>query len=158
MIEIMIVVAVIAILSAVAVPMLSATEQTKLRGAANIVLADLEFAQTESIANGSTPRCVVFNTSTATYSIVTGGSSGTPVTNPIDKQPYTTTFGSGRAASLSGVTISSVSLASGSSVQFGSLGQTNLTSTGTITLACNGLRITLSIDATTGEVSVGNIQ
>lgn len=157
MIEIMIVVAVIAILSAAAVPMLGATEQTKLRSAASIILADLEFAQTESIANPATPRSVVFNTSNKTWSIVTGSLPGTTVTNPIDKQPYSTTFGTGRAASLSGVAISSVSLGTGSAVQFGALGQTNLTSTGTVTLSCNSRTITLSIDPTTGEVSVGNI-
>lgn len=157
MIEIMIVVAVIAILSAAAVPMLSATEHTKLRSAASIVLADLEFAQTESIANPATPRSVVFTTSTSTWNIITGTAPGTTVTNPIDKQPYSTKFGIGRAASLSGVTISSVSLGTGNAVQFGGLGQTNLTNTGTVTLSCNSRTITLSIDPTTGEVSVGNI-
>lgn len=157
MIEIMIVVAVVAIISAAAVPMLRATEHTKLRSAASVILADLEFAQSESIANPATPRSVVFSTSTNTWSVITGSPPGTTVTNPIDKQPYSTKFGTGRAASLAGVTIGSVSLGTGGAVQFGGLGQTNLTNTGTVTLSCNSRTITISIDPTTGEASVGNI-
>ncbi|MCX5659913.1 MAG: prepilin-type N-terminal cleavage/methylation domain-containing protein [Planctomycetota bacterium] len=156
--ELMIVVSVVAIAAALITPKLGANDETRLRAAARLLLADIEYAQIESITHAGAPRVVVFNTSTATYYIATAAASGTPITNPVGKIPYSVTFGSRSAATLTGVTISSVSLGGGSQIAFGSYGQmTQSTSASTITLAAGARSITLSVDAGTGEVSVGSL-
>jgi hypothetical protein len=60
----------------------------------------------ESIAHGDALRVVVFDSSTSSYRIATAATPATPITNPVGHLPYTVTFGSGRAGTLSGVTIS----------------------------------------------------
>lgn len=156
--ELMVVVSIVAIVAALAVPRLGANDETRVRAAARLLVADLEYAQIESITHSGAPRVVVFDTSTSTYRIATAATPATPITNPVSKQPYTVTFGTGATTSFAGVTIQSISLGGGTQIAFGPYGQTTQSaSTSTITLAGGARRITISVDAGTGEVSVGAI-
>lgn len=157
LLELLIVVAIVAIAVALVVPKLRASGATKLRSAASMLVADLEYAQVESISHGTALRVLVVN-STTTYSIATAAAPTTPITNPIGKLPYSVTFGSDRAASLTGVTISSYSLGGDNKLGFGLYGQLDQAANATITLACEGMSVVITLDAITGVASVGNIQ
>jgi len=157
LIEMMIIATIVAIIATLAVPMMSSQESTKLRSAASLVVADLEYAQAQTIANSDSP-CVVVLNSASTYTIATTATPLVGITNPIDKQPYVTTFGTGRASALQGVTLSAWSLDGDNKIGFGAYGQLDQTANATITLACNGNTLTITLDATTGMASVGSIQ
>ncbi len=157
LIEIIIVVLLLAILGALVVPMFADTAPNKLRSAAQLLAADLSHAQVESVTNAEAPRVVVFNTATATYHLADASNSSTPLTNPVDKQPYRVTFGQGRAFALDNVTIKSHTAGSDNELEFGLYGNTDQATAAVITLACNGYTITVSVHPTTGETTIGSI-
>lgn len=158
LVELMIVLGVVAIASALAVPMLRQSDDAKLRAAAGALAADIDFARIDSITQGDAPRALVLDTVAHGYSIAPAATPQTPITNPVGKVPYRVVFGSGAAANYRGTTIQSVTPAGTTRLQFGVYGQlTSPTTTATVTLACGGRTIALSVDPATGEVSVGAI-
>ena len=158
LVEMIIVVLIVGIAAALALPMFGQTDLTRLRSAAGLLAADLGYAQIESIAHGDDLRIVVFDQDANSYRIATAADPDTPITNPIGNLPYTTTFGAGRARDLAGVTIQGYDLAGDDRIQFGIYGQLDQATVATITLAAGGASVTISIDPTSGEVSVGPIQ
>ena len=154
MVELLIVVVLMGIAAALAVPMLSGTDATRLQAAARLLMADLGFAQVESITHAGNPCVVTFDTATATYTIARASTPTTPITNPGDNRPYTTQFGTGRAAQMAGVTIQSYSLDGDDKLGFGIFGETDQTAPATITLQSGGSTITIQVDSATGETSL----
>jgi prepilin-type N-terminal cleavage/methylation domain-containing protein len=146
LIEIMIVVVIIGIAAAMAVPMISSGASFQIRSAGNEVAADLEYAKSMAISRGR-PYSVVFNTSTASYQIK--DSSGNVVTPPGRKS--TTAFGAGTR--LDSVAINSVSFTSGT-VTFDYLGSPN--AGGTVQLLAGVLTKTVTVEPVTGFISVSN--
>jgi len=157
LVEMMIVVLIISIIGAMAVARLGNTSLTRLRAAANVLAADLSFAQVESIAHADSPRVVVFNPTTSTYHIATTADLDVPITNPITKTPYSVRFGHGTAATLEGVTLSPTGVGGDNKLAFGAYGQIDQATSATVTLLCNGSNITLTINAITGEVTISDI-
>jgi len=157
LIELMIVVAVLAIAGALAVPMLGNTAPDKLRAAAGTLAADLAFAKVESIAHGDDLRLAVFDNPNDRYHIATTSDPATPITNPINRQPYLVTYGQGTAASLINVTIDSYSLNGDDQLGFNLYGGLDQAVAATITLGCDGLTVTVTVDPNTGESSIGAI-
>lgn len=153
LVELLIVVLLMSIAATIAAPLLTQTGATRLQAASRLLIADLGFAQIESIAHAADPCVVTFNTSTSTYTIARKSTPGTPITNPGDNRPYSTTFGTGRASEMSGVTIESYSLDGDDKLGFGMYGETDQTTTATITLGAGGSTITIQVDAATGEAS-----
>ncbi len=158
LLEVVIVAAILSIAAALALPMLRDTNLAQLRSGANLVIADLGYAQMESIAHASNPRVVTFDTSSNSYWIASQASPDTPITNPFDQQPYRVTFGCGRACALAGVTLSAVSVGTDNQLEFGPYGQLDQTSNATITLKSGPHSIVITVDATTGETSAGFLQ
>ncbi len=152
------VVLILAIVAAMAVPRIGDTATAKVRSAAQVLAADLAFAQVESIAHSDDLRLVVLDPTNHRYHIAKASATATPVTNPISKQPYRVTFGQSDAASLAGVTISSSSVGGDNQLKFGAFGQIDQAANATITLSCDGFSCTLTIHATTGAVTIGDIQ
>ncbi len=158
MIEIMVVVTVLSIASALVLPMFRDQGATQLRSAAKLLAADLDAAKVESLTHGDDPRVVVFNTTTHTYHLAAASDPTTPITNPFDRKPYAVTFGTGRAAALGMVDIQSVSLDGDDELGFGLYGQLDQTTPATITLAADDATLTLTLDPDTGETTIGPIQ
>ena len=154
----MIVVMILGIAAALVAPVLGDTAPTRLRGAAQLLAADLAYAQIESLSHGDDPRVVVFDTTANTYHIAATSDTTTPITNPIGGAPYRVDYGAGRAAHLADVTISAVSLDGDTQLGFGIYGQTDQTTDATITLAAGSSTMTLTVDPSTGEVTIGDIQ
>lgn len=139
-------------------PRLGSTDESRLRLAAGLIIADLEFTQSESIAHPDDLRRVSFNTSTAAWSILSASGNTTPITDPITRKPYATTFGNDRAATLKDVTIKTISVGGDSDLGFGVYGQLDQTAAATVTLACGARSVTITIDPITGEAAVGAIK
>ena len=156
-IEILIVVTILGIVTSLVIPTVSNTDVTRVRSAAQMLLADLQYAQIESIAHGDDGRVVVFNSTTNTYHIGTASAPDTPIDYPAGGGPYSTQYGSGRAYHLEGVTINGFSLGGDNELGFGIYGQLDQTTPATITLGAGANTITISLDPPTGEITVGPI-
>ncbi len=146
LIELMIVVVIIGIAAAMAVPMVSSASSFQIRSAANVVAADLEYAKSMSISRGRS-YSVVFNTTTKSYQIQ--DPNGTAVAPPGRKA--TVQFGEG--TQLSNVAISDVSFSS-DKVTFDYLGSPN--AGGTVQLQAGGMTKTVTVEPVTGFITVSN--
>lgn len=156
-IEVMIVLAILAIAVVLAVPMFRQTDVTKLRGAARLLQADLGFAQIESVSHSDDPRLMVFDTVNHLYHIAAASDSATPITNPADGAPYVLEFGLGRAMGMDGVTISALSVGGDDQLQFGIYGELDQSTPATVTLSSGGRSVTITVHPDTGDTSVSDI-
>ena len=162
MMEALIVVAVLGIIGAMALPMFSASEITRLTSAASVLAADLDAARAESIAHSEDTRYIVFDNDDRTWYLAANSDTATAINHPDSGLPYSRTLGTSDLQQLQGVTIDSYSLDTTSETNdnklgFGIYGQTDQTADATITLASGDRRLTLTINATTGEVTIGQV-
>jgi len=153
-VEVLIVVLILGIIAVLAMPMLAETDATRLAAAARLLVADLGFAQVESIAHADDPCIVVFDQVNGSYKITRSSDTATAITNPADNRPYVTQFGTGRAAELAGVTIQGYSLDGDNELGFGIYGQLDQTTPATITLQAGTSTLTVQVDPADGEASV----
>lgn len=158
LVELLIVVLIVAVAAGLTVPLLAETSTTRLRSAAELLAADLGFAQVASITHGDDRRVVVFDTARNRYHIATASAPDAPLVNPADGKAYRTTFGNGRAHGLAGVSLVSAAVGGDATLGFGLYGELDQTQDATIALRDGGRRITLSVDAVSGEVSIGDIE
>ncbi len=159
-IEMLIVISIISIIAAVAVPTIGSLNTTRLSCAANLVAADLSYAQVESLAHGDDLRLFIINATSTGYSIAPASNTAAPITDPISNQPYNVTFGQGRARKATGVSFSAFSLGGDRQLKFLAFGQTDqpANTNATLTLAASGKSVTITVDANTGQVTVGAVQ
>ena len=158
LVEIVITVTILGIVSALALPLLQPNHTTQLRSAAGVLASDLDHCRAESIAHGEDLRLVVFDTVGETYFLAAASDPTTPLPHPITGVEHTTEFGAADVAQLSGVTLQSVSVGGDDQLGFGLYGQLDQASDATITLEAGGTTITLTIDAASGEVTIGPLQ
>lgn len=159
-VELLIVVMIIGIIGMIAVPAASHLRAPRLRTAADILAADLEFCQSESIHEPSALRIVRFDVSNNRYWLALAASQATPISHPADSLPYRNDFSTGRNRVLQGVRLVSISGVTCYpwNLAFDAYGKPQLTQSPVITLAADGKQITVTVDATTGDVTVGNVQ
>lgn len=153
----MITVSIIGIIGALAAPMLRPPHTTKLRSAAALLAADLDACRAASIAHGEDPRLIVFDTATETYHIAASSDPDTPLAHPTSGGDYTVRFGTDDTAELEGVTLQSISVGGDSQLGFGIYGQLDQATDATITLTAGNANITLTLDAATGEITIGEL-
>jgi prepilin-type N-terminal cleavage/methylation domain-containing protein len=158
LIEIMVTMTCMAIAMVIVLPAFGDRSPERLRGAAQMLIADLEYAQSESMSHGDDPRVLVIESDKLGYRIATKSAPGTAVTNPVGAGPYVTRFGQGRAAALAGVRVSSYGLGGDAQLGFGVLGQLDQTAAATITLQCGNRSIVVTVDPTTGEASAASVR
>jgi len=158
LVEIMVTLTCMAIAMVIVLPAFGDRSTERLRGAAQMLIADLEYAQSESMSHGDDPRVLVIESDKAGYHIATKSAPGTAVTNPIGAVPYVTRFGQGRGVALGGVRVGSYNLGGDDQLGFGVLGQLDQTAAATITLQCGSHSVVVTVDPTTGEASAGTVQ
>jgi Tfp pilus assembly protein FimT len=156
LVELMLIVAVVAIVAALVVPAIGQTGTMRLRQAAALLGADLDYAQLDSITHPDDPRLVVFEPNEHRYYIAASSSPAEPLTHPGDGTPYQTTFGQTRAAELSGVRILLANKDT-NRIAFGPYGQLEQAATATVILATETHAVTLTIDPTTGQTDIADI-
>jgi Tfp pilus assembly protein FimT len=156
-VELLITVACIAIAALIVVPAIGDTAPWQLKNAAEVVVADLEYAQTQSIAHPDDPRVFVLDTANSSYYIAAASNPSTPLTNPVGGLPYKVKFGAGRAASVPSVRFGAISVGGDNRLGFGGYGQLDQSTAATITLSAGTHSLTITLDAVTGEASVGTV-
>ncbi len=157
-IEILIVVALLAIAGMMVVPMMSSAASIQIQSAANMVAADLEYAKSMAISRQKI-YAVVFNESTESYQIEDPNGV---IDHPVKKGfKYVVDFRNDRR--LNRVDIFDVNFDATSEVKFDYLGSpyngnsppTALNS-GVITLKAAGIAKTIRVEPVTGYISIGN--
>ncbi|HEY8667332.1 MAG TPA: prepilin-type N-terminal cleavage/methylation domain-containing protein [Tepidisphaeraceae bacterium] len=163
LVEILIVVVILGIASAVIVPKIGTRDDLKASAAARMVMADLIYAQNRAIAQQK-KQYVQFDTAAQKYAVYDATPLATPITHPVTKNSFVTMFGTGGTPGLTESALASVNFDGQTTVAFDELGQplaytaaTNSTAalgTGTIVVRCGSNSLTISIEAYTGEISV----
>lgn len=100
LVEILVVVVILGIASAIVIPQIGARGDLKASAGARVVMADLMYAQNRAIAT-QTWHYVKFDIASNSYSVldrVPQGGGDRIISNPVSKNPYTTTFGASQTA------------------------------------------------------------
>ncbi|MBN1359924.1 MAG: GspH/FimT family pseudopilin [Sedimentisphaerales bacterium] len=161
LIELMIVVVIIGLAAAIAVPMMSSAASFQIRAGANMVAADLEYAKSLAISRGQY-YSVVFDPVNETYRIE--DKYGAAVSHPITKDPsYVVDFRNN--SRVDRVDIVSAAFDGQTTVTFDYLGSPYSGSPlsgmsplldGTITLQAGDAQKTITIEPVTGYISVSD--
>jgi prepilin-type N-terminal cleavage/methylation domain-containing protein len=152
-IELMIVVAVVAVLAAVVLPAFSDDSHARLAGASAILTSDIEAAQAMTISNGEMPVVVRFDASKGTWWLAYSKNPETPIVNSTTGQPMQTTLGVGRAALAQGVTLTLANV-TGSTLRFNPQGgMSDFTVQPQLTLGSSTQQVKLTISPTTGTIT-----
>ena len=158
LIELLIVIVILGIAAAVAVPMMSSAASMQIRAAGNMVAADLEYAKSMAISRGKR-YSVVFSAANETYEI--RDVNDAIIKHPITQREngYVVDFSSdGR---LDRIDITSVDFDGKSTVKFDYLGSpynedNGALNSGTITLQAGGITKTVTVEPVTGFISVSD--
>ena len=159
LVELAVVVVCMSVAAAIVLPGFNSLPTIGLRKAAESVVADLEYAQQQSMAHSDDCRAVVFDPAGNSYWIAPGSNpvAGNAIAHPVDKLPFVSEFGSGRMSHLGMVRVESCDAGGDNRIVFRSLGQLDQTTPARITLASGERRITITIDPTTGEATIGGM-
>jgi prepilin-type N-terminal cleavage/methylation domain-containing protein len=154
--EVILVVVVVGLIGMLAVPEFTGTSRMRLTTAANVLAADIEFCENDCITHPNDLRVIKFNTTSNTYWMALASAPDTPVSHPEDSLPYLNDFRTGRNVHLAGISISSISIGSGAtSITPDAYGCPNLSADATITLTDGTYSITVTVNANTGDVTIG---
>ncbi len=156
LVELMLIVATVAIVAALVVPAIGQTDTMRLRQAAALLAADLEYAQLESITHPDDPRLVVFEPDEHRYHLAAGSNPDQPLKHPGDGSAYRTTFGMGRAGELAGVNIALANKGT-NRIAFGPWGQLDQSNDATVILTTDDHSVTLTVDPATGQTAVADL-
>lgn len=163
LIEILVVVIVLGIASAIIVPQIGTRDDLDASSAARTVMSDLLYAQNRAIATQQY-HYVVFNLASQDYNLYSGTSTAptTLLTHPVYLDNYTMTF-DGTTNSVGNVTLSSVSFNGQTTIAFDPLGvpysytsgvNTALSGTGTVQITCGAYSLAISVAQDTGNLTV----
>lgn len=162
LVEILMVVVILGIASAVIIPQIGSRDDRKCAAAARVVMADLIYAQNRAIA---VQKKHYVRFSGSSYSVYDSTDLLTPVKHPVNKDPYTVILGPGATNGLGDVTITSSSFGGETIVGFDELGtpfalnpatkaETALAVAGEVRLACGPIQLTIAVEPFTGEAIV----
>lgn len=164
LIEILCVVMILGICSAVIIPQISSRDDLRVAAAARVVMSDLMYVQNRAIATQK-KHFVVF--SGQTYTVQSRASDVSPlttITHPITKGNYVSEFGTS-ASSANGMNLCTLGTSSVDILGFDELGapfsynagtgaSTSLSASATIPVTAGAKTLTISIEPFTGEASV----
>ena len=120
LIEILTVIVVIGIASAIILPQMTSRDDQRVASASRELMADLLYAQNRAIAY-QTRHYVQFNTATNSWQVMVdaGGSPGAIITHPVNGTPYVVSVGTG---AMSKVSLNSVSFDGNTTISFDPIG------------------------------------
>jgi prepilin-type N-terminal cleavage/methylation domain-containing protein len=158
LIEILAVVVILGLCSAVILPQLSTHDDSKVASAARTLMSDIIYAQNRAVALQKT-HYVVFDTTNNKYDLMTSISPAAIITQPVSQSPYEMVFGT---YPLDGVSLGSVSFDGQTILAFNDLGvPQSVTSagvmqtmnSGSIVIQAKNASITVSVQPYSGEVN-----
>lgn len=148
--EMIIVVVILAIAAAMAIPMFSSAGSMKAASAADTIAADLEYAKSMAISRGRS-YSVVFDTATESYRVE--DQDGVVIAHPVKKGfNYVVDFR--KESSLSGVDMTSANFGGTGSVTFDFLGSPD--NGGTVGLSSGGFSVSVIVEPVTGFISISD--
>ena len=164
MIELMVVMAILAVMAAIVVPMASSAGTMQLRAALNVLAADLEYAKSLSISTGQR-HVVVFEKSGGVYTqyrivVLDQAGNENPVHHPLTQKPnYIVSFQTD--SRLSQVQIAGVNLNGLDKVGFNSLGSPldangSDLNVGEISLRAGSTTRKVNVAPVTGFITISN--
>ncbi len=155
--ELIVTVLVLAIIGALAAPRMTDAAPNRLREAAHLLAADIDFARTESLTHADDPRLIRFDTAGNRYHLAAASDPDTPIDDPLTRQPFVTVFGEGRGSHLAGVALDAVDVGGDDELGFGIYGQLDQPNDASVTMTAGGRRVTLTLHAASGAVAIGPI-
>lgn len=158
LVELVVVLLVLVVAAGLAMPMFAGGDATRLRQAARLLAADLDYARVESIAHADDPRVVAFDPPAGRYRVAAQSDPATPIAGGVAGQPYDVRFGEGRAEPLAGVAFATDPIAGDNAIRFGIYGELDEPADVAIPLACGDLRLTLTVDRSTGQTAIGDFE
>jgi prepilin-type N-terminal cleavage/methylation domain-containing protein len=158
LIEILMVVVILGIMSAVILPQLGTRDDLKVASAARTLMADLLYAQSRAVAMQKM-QYVIFDTANKKYDVCDVMSPQHIIANPVTGAQYEQVFG---VAPLDNVTFSSVSFDGQTVLAFDSLGTPysynggvlSALGSGSVVLKCRTNQLTVSVQPYSGEIKV----
>jgi type II secretion system protein H len=160
LIEILMVVVILGIASAVILPQMNSRDDQRVASAARALMADLLYAQNRSIAY-QTRHYVQFNTAINSWQVMVdaGNAPGSIITHPVSGLPYVTTVNTG---TLANVTLNSVNFDGNTTLSFDQMGVPSSWSagggnvaliSGSVVFQAGTNHITVSIAPYSGEIT-----
>jgi prepilin-type N-terminal cleavage/methylation domain-containing protein len=163
LVEILMVVMILGMASAIIVPQISQRDDLKVTSAAREVMADIIYAQNRAIVT-QTRQFVKFDIANKQYTLLSSFPTETILTHPVSKDPYISTFGSASKTGLKEITLVSAVFNNTQAVlgfdQLGTPlavapdGTSAALTSGTIVVQCGNYPLTITIEPYTGELTV----
>jgi prepilin-type N-terminal cleavage/methylation domain-containing protein len=164
LIEILVVVVILGIVSAVIVPQIGSSDDLRTSSAARALMADLIYAQNLAVTRQQTVY-VKFDAAAEHYKVLTAVSpSETVITHPVLLSPYLVSLGTNATtAQLRNVVIDTVSFDGQTIVAFDEMGvpyavtaagASSAMTAGSIKLKCGTYTLTVTLEPFTGELKV----
>ncbi len=162
LIEILAVVVILGIASAIIVPQIGTRSDLEAGAAARAIMADLLYAQNRAIATQQM-QYVSFDVTNQQYGVYSSMSPQTLLVQPVTQSPYVMTFGGSGPGSLGNVALTSANFGNNSpTLAFDDLGTpyyysggttTLLSGTGAIVVTSGNYAITINVTQDTGDIS-----
>jgi prepilin-type N-terminal cleavage/methylation domain-containing protein len=161
LVEILCVVTILGIASAIIVPQLGTRDDLKAAAGARVMMADLIWAQNRAISTQQ-KQYIVFNGQSYTLKFLNSSGTLQTASNPVTLNTYTTTFDAANTP-LATVSLGTHSFATKASLCFDEMGTPwgydgtstfTMNADGTIGISCGSQNLTITLSAYTGETSV----
>jgi len=156
-VELLIALAILAVAVGIVVPSLEPNDRARLVAAADMVAADLEYAQALSVSNPDDLAHVKFDPAAPagpTWWVGVASAPNTPILKPFTTTPYRVTLGDGAAASLTGISISLIGVTD--TVAFDAFGRLTTTTPARVRLTNGGGSLDVVVNDVTGFVTIEN--
>lgn len=153
LINLLITVAIMAIVAAAVTPSIASGNQIGLTSAASLLASDLEYAQSLSLADPENPAMVRFEASEGRYWVSRASNPDTPIPRPVTGEAYVVVLGQGEARHAAGVTMT-LSGVVDDRLAFDTMGRLATGSDAAITMSSpSGTRV-VRVGASTGFVRI----
>ncbi len=153
LIDVLMSVALIGVALLAILPALHPERPMRVVAGATILSADLEAAQSLTLASPGDPTVVVFESDGSGYWLARASEPETPITKEPSGEPFRVVFGEGDHGSLEGLTVEVVDLA-GESVEFSALGRLVQDEDVWVRVGTEGDELGVRVRAVTGSVSI----
>jgi prepilin-type N-terminal cleavage/methylation domain-containing protein len=154
MFELAIVTLIIGIAAAIAVPSLTGRSNVRLAQAANVIAADIDFCQNDCVAHPNALRVFVIDVTNNDYYIALASSPTTPISHPMDGNPYKNDFKTGRNVQLYGVRLLPMANGNSATLTFDAYGNNTVATSSAILLTDGVTMFTVTMAGNTGDTTI----
>jgi len=156
LIDLLITCAVIGIVLVAVVPSLNNDDALRIVAAGNVLTADLEYAQSATLAHPADPTVVRFHEKGAGYWLALASAPEVPIKRPGSEEDYMVVFGEGGASVLIGVT-ADASLVPDLTIAFDSFGRLSAPGDAVVRLTNATGSMDVRVRSSTGSVFLATV-